>query len=134
VQLTSPRLGLCLERQDLLERDAEQACEECMSGQGQWMLSARGGSRGGAKVQERPIVQVHSREINRLFAKLLGLANGIHEEIYLQHAKYLSYTHPILYFICPIIVNNIDDKLSRTKARDGRQGDPIMLIPQSFKI
>lgn len=28
VQLISPRVGLCLERQDLLERDVEQAVEE----------------------------------------------------------------------------------------------------------
>jgi hypothetical protein len=32
------------------------------------------------------------REINQLFAKLLGLANGIHEEIYSQHPIHLSYT------------------------------------------
>ena len=32
------------------------------------------------------------REIAQLFAKLLGLAAGIHEEIYSQHPIYLSYT------------------------------------------
>jgi hypothetical protein len=31
------------------------------------------------------------REINQLFAKLLGLANGIHEEIYSQHPIYLPF-------------------------------------------
>ncbi len=32
------------------------------------------------------------REIDQLFAKLLGLPTGIHEEIYSQHPIYLSYT------------------------------------------
>ena len=87
--------------------------------QRQWILSARGGSREGRQSISATDCAGTFPADNRLFAKLLGLANGIHEEIYLQHAKYLSYTPPILYFICPIL-HNIDDNVSRTKARDGR--------------
>ena len=38
----------------------------------------------------RHLRELDFRDINQLFAKLLGLANGMHEEIYSQHPIYLS--------------------------------------------
>jgi len=38
------------------------------------------------------------REINQLVAKLLGLANGIHEEIYSQHPIHLPYTSFVIFY------------------------------------
>jgi hypothetical protein len=41
--------------------------------------------------------ELYFREINQLFAKLLGLANGIHEEIYSEHPIHLPYTFQVLW-------------------------------------
>ena len=54
------------------------------------------------------------REIDQRFAKLFGLATGIHEEIYSQHPIYLSCTSTLHEpFICSIFLSLIFVSLYR---------------------